>query len=257
MATETLAPDAVLVSTNYTTLNVGDIDEDPDSPDATYGTWDGTGNTVCSVSFPTPTGNPTGGASQEFRVLIRRNGATTATDWSLALYEGGSAVGAALASGTLNDTDPIVVSGTWDAASLGTADGSAVECRLTQTSGGTGGARSGVEVGAVEWNVVYTAGIPNTNANAELAEGAGAANSDSAKVTANLAAATATGATAAAWAGIGPSGFTSATAEALDATADTSGAVTFNAEAAVATAEAIVVAASLTASAGYAQGRSV
>jgi hypothetical protein len=159
MATETLAPDAVLVSTNYTTLNIGDVDEDPAANDGSWGTWDGNGNTVASVSFPTPTGAPTPGATQTFRVLIRKVASADApsTAWSLQLYEGGSSVGV-LATGTTTATDPgEVISGTWDAASLGTADGSAVECRLVQTSGGTGGTRRGIEVGAAAWDVVYSA----------------------------------------------------------------------------------------------------
>lgn len=155
MATETRAPDAVLDSLNYTTLTLTDIDEDPDDPDASYGDWDGNGNTSCRVSFGTPTGNPTAGAGlQEFRVLIQRTG-TANLGWSLQLWEGGVQV-AELATGTLSAASA-VVSGTWDASLLGTADGSAVECRLQQTSGGTGGGRQGIEVGAVEWNVTYSA----------------------------------------------------------------------------------------------------
>lgn len=159
MATERLAPDAVLASLNYTTLNLADVDEDPDSPDANYGAWDTNGNTDARFSFPTPSGSPTVGAGlQEFRVLIRRNGATTNTGWSLELFENGASV-SVLATGTLTNTTPVVVSGTWNASSLGTATGALVECRMLQTSGGTGGTRSGVEVGAVEWNVTYTAPV--------------------------------------------------------------------------------------------------
>ena len=159
MATETLAPDAVLVGTNYTTLNIGDVDEDPAASDGSWGAWDGNGNTIASVSFPTPTGAPTAGATQTFRVLVRKTPLVTnpATTWSLQLYEGGSLV-ATLATGTTAALDPgEVISGTWDAASLSTADGSAVECRLVQTAGGTGGTRRGIEVGAFAWDVVYSA----------------------------------------------------------------------------------------------------
>jgi hypothetical protein len=162
MPTESQPPDAVLDSTNYSTLNVGDIDEDPDSPDGSWGTWDGNGNTICRTSFGTPTGNPTAGADlQEFRVRIRKT-ASGGNDpgWSLQLYENG-VLDSTLATGTLTDShlDPgTVVSGTWDASSLGTADGSLVECRLEQTDGGSGspGSRRGIEVGALEWNVDYT-----------------------------------------------------------------------------------------------------
>lgn len=159
MATETQAPDAVLDSTNYTTLNIGDIDEDPDSPDGAWGTWDGNGDTICRVSFPTPTGNPTTGAGlQEFRVLIRETGGTNSATWSLELWENGAQV-SVLATGADPGTGGTVVNGTWDASSLGTADGSLVECALVQTAGGSGNpsVRNGIEVGAVEWNVTYDA----------------------------------------------------------------------------------------------------
>ena len=156
MATETQSPDAVLDSLNYTTLNVGDIQDDPDSPDGNWGSWDGNGNTDCGVSFPTPSGNPTVGADlQEFRVLIRKS-ASAGQDcgWSLELWENGSQV-RVLSTGTTSSTTGEVVAGTWNANELGTADGSLVECYCDQTSGGTGGNRRGLEVGAVEWNVEY------------------------------------------------------------------------------------------------------
>lgn len=157
MAIQNLAPDAVLESTNYTTLNNADIDDDPDLPGSDYGTWDTNGNTVCRVSFPTPSITPaTGAGLQKFRVHMRRNGATTSAGWSLQLYESGVIVGSALATGTLTNTSPVTVEGTWNASSLGTASGANVECRLEQTSGGTGGTRSGIEVGAVKWAVTYT-----------------------------------------------------------------------------------------------------
>lgn len=158
MATERQPPDAVLDSANYTTLNLVDVDEDPDSPDGSWGAWDGNGNTSARFSFATPTGPPTVGADlQEFRVQIRKSAAGGATTtWSLQLWENGSQV-AVLNTGTTTSTTGEVVSGTWNANQLATSDGSLVECRLEQTGGGTGGGRKGVEVGAVEWNVDYTA----------------------------------------------------------------------------------------------------
>jgi len=165
MAAERLAPDAVLNSGNYTTLNLGDIDEDPDSPDGTFGTWDGNGNTDARVSFGTPATSPTTGAGlQEFRVQIRKSssGGNSAT-WSLELWENGVIVGSALATGTVTSTTGVVVSGTWNASSLGTSDGSLVECALIQTGGATGtpGNRRAVEVGAFEWNATVDASSTN------------------------------------------------------------------------------------------------
>jgi hypothetical protein len=154
-ALEVLAPDTLADSLNYSAGAVTDIDEDPDAPDGNWLTWDGNGNTSCRVTFPTPAAAPTVGAGlQEFRVLIRKAGGAGGPDpaWSLALWENGSEV-AVLATGTATDAlGAHVVRGVWNASSLGTADGSLVECRLQQTSGGTGGTRRGVEVGAVEWN---------------------------------------------------------------------------------------------------------
>lgn len=165
MPTERQAPDAILVQTALTGA-VTAIDEDPDSPDANWLTYDSgvNNNTDCRVSFPTPTGNPTVGADlQNFRVQIRKNASGgNSTVWSLQLWENGAQV-AELATGTTTALDPgEVVSGTWNASSLGTADGSLVECRLQQTSGGasgSGGNRRRIEIGAVEWNVDYTEGL--------------------------------------------------------------------------------------------------
>ena len=157
MATETQPPDAVLNSANYSTLNIGDIDEDPDSPDGVFGTWDGNGNTDARVSFPTPSGNPAVGADlQEFRVQIRDGGGVNNADWSLQLWENG-VLDSVLATGSNPGTGGTVVAGTWNASSLGTADGSVVECALIQTAGAAGspGNRNEIEVGAFEWNVTF------------------------------------------------------------------------------------------------------
>lgn len=161
MPTEVQYPDAIVSSANYTTLNVADID-DPGwtstaDDDNVWGTWDGNGNTDCLVSFPTPSGNPTAGAGlQTLRALVRKNGGGATTTYSLELWEGGALV-SVLATGTVTSTSGEVISGTWNATSLGTADGSAVECKVLQTGGGTGGGRAGIEVGAVAWDVTYTA----------------------------------------------------------------------------------------------------
>lgn len=66
--TQTLNPDAVLTQTNLTGA-VTDIDEDPDSPDASWMT--GGGAVVLRVSFPTPTTDLVPGFPQEFRIRAR------------------------------------------------------------------------------------------------------------------------------------------------------------------------------------------
>lgn len=155
MAVERQAPDALLSSANYSSLAVADIEDDPDSPDGLWGTWDGNGSTDCRVSFPTPSGAPiTGAGLQEFKAWIRKTSSGgNAAPWSLELWESGAQV-SVLATGTATSLTGEMASGTWDSTSLGTADGSAVELLLLQTNGGGGGPsnRRGVEVGAVEWN---------------------------------------------------------------------------------------------------------
>lgn len=158
MATERLAPDAVLDSTNYLSLALASIQDDPDSPDALWGAWD-TGNTTCRVSFPSPSGSLTPGAGlQEGRALIRKAGGTGGNlpAWSLELWEAGALI-SVLASGTVSSETGTVVAGTFDASVLADPSGGAVELLLAQTDGGTGkpAERRGVEVGAIEWNAVY------------------------------------------------------------------------------------------------------
>ena len=162
MATEILVADAILVSSNYTSLATTDIDDDPDSPDGLWGVWDGNGNTTAKVSFPTPTGDPTTGTDiQNFRVHFRADtgSGSNSADWSIELWENIASVStqvAVLATGSA--TGSVTTTATWNASLLTAADGSNVEFALVQTGGGTGSptARRGLELGAVEWNVDYS-----------------------------------------------------------------------------------------------------
>ncbi len=154
MSAETLIPDAILSSTGLLGV-VTDIDDDPDSPDGLWLiTTDNNVNTDVRVSFGTPAGTPTVGADlQEFRALVRQfdEAQTGQPNARIELWENGSLVRA----GT-DETVPdggVVVSFTWNASELGTADGSLVECKVVGTkSGGGPSARNTVEMGAVEWN---------------------------------------------------------------------------------------------------------
>jgi hypothetical protein len=162
MATERQAPDALLVQDNLSGA-LTDIDEDPDSPD---GLWlaaiSNNANSVCVVSFPTPTGNPTVGAGlQEFKWWARLTPNGTACDYDIYLRENGTRRngGLPIASGSLTSTSGQLLSATWNASLLGTPDGSLVEAELVVTkSGGAPASRTTGEVGAVEWNVVYDVG---------------------------------------------------------------------------------------------------
>lgn len=156
MATERQSPDALLDQTNLTGT-VSEIQDDPDSPD---GNWldaiSNNANSICRTSFPTPTGNPTVGADlQEFRVLVRKFGGTGTPTARVELYEDGVLIRAGSEN---NVTGNLVISFTWNANEISNADGSLVECRLYGTKiGGAPTARASVEVGAVEWNVTYSA----------------------------------------------------------------------------------------------------
>lgn len=165
MAFETLRPDVLLTQANLVGA-VTDIDDDPDSPDGLWLTWDGSNNSIAQASVPTPTGNPTTGADkQEFRALIRNaTGGSNSTSWALQVYEDNSlVVEIATGSDPTEDSNGVVVSGTWDATDLLTADGSLVEIRLIQTAGATGnpGNQKGIEVGALEWNAEFDSGGPS------------------------------------------------------------------------------------------------
>lgn len=158
MATEALAPDVLIVQTNLSGT-VADIDEDPDSPDANWlVATDGTQNTICRVSFPTPTGNPTVGTGlQEFKLWLRSTSMSGGKDTSfdVVLYENGGSVstlisGQALAAGGTT----VLVTPTWNASLLSNIDGSGVECYVIGYSGNPTKGDT-VEVGAIEWIADY------------------------------------------------------------------------------------------------------
>lgn len=153
MPSQRLAPDAILAVTNLAGL-VTAIDEDPDSPDASWLTAPGANNaTQVRVSFGTPTASPAG--LQEFRVQLRKTNHSTNPSAVIELWENGVLVQAVVSTTTISSTSGQILAGTWDASVLGTADGSLVECRMVSTlGGGTPGNRASVEVGAIEWNAV-------------------------------------------------------------------------------------------------------
>jgi hypothetical protein len=162
MATETKVPDGLLDQTNLNGA-VGDIDEDPDSPDGNWLTaQSNNADSICIVSFGTPSGDPTVGADlQEFRAWVRVTANASTTSWAIYLRENGSRIngGTAIASGSTASTTGVIISATWNANLLGTADGSLVECEIYFTkTGGSPTNRTTGEVGAVEWNVDYTVG---------------------------------------------------------------------------------------------------
>jgi len=161
--TERQSPDAILAITKLTPNDVTYIQDDPDTPDANWLVATKRNvNTDVGVSFLTPTGNPTVGADlQEFRALVRRYSQTQTgvPQARIELWENGvlkrAGADVDVPLGTL------VVSFTWDANEIGTANGSLVECRVVGTkASGAGGVKNTVDVGAVEWNVDYTPPTP-------------------------------------------------------------------------------------------------
>jgi hypothetical protein len=156
VASERQSPDAILASTNLTG-SVGDLQDDPDSPDSNWltATSDGS-DTMLRVSFPTPSGNPTSGAGlQEFRWWVRNtsNGGGSDPTYVVHLYENGSDLGQ-IASGSVASGTGEILSATWNANLLGTSDGSLVEAYIY----GTVVKKDSLEIGAAEWNVTYNSG---------------------------------------------------------------------------------------------------
>ena len=123
------------------------IDEDPDAADA-FDSWvELTGvQSLIQVKFAQPDGTlQTGVNGQRFRALIQRATAVT-TGWRIDLRENG-VFRAILATGSLTDNNSVVVTGSWNAASLVTdPTGGAVNLRLIQTTSGTT-----LKIGALEW----------------------------------------------------------------------------------------------------------
>jgi len=160
--TESLYPTGQVTWTNldgdYT-----DVDDDPDSPDANWADAlaDGT-DTVAHVSFTSPSGNLNTGADlQEFKIYVRRSAAGgNNPDVQISLYESGNAGNPLAQTASLevtSDTGELFTL-TWDASLLIDISGVDVECRIDgKRSGGSPANKRTVEVGAVEWNVDYSA----------------------------------------------------------------------------------------------------
>jgi hypothetical protein len=159
MAQQRMAPSALLEQTNLTGV-VGNIQDDPDSPDANWlVATSNSVNTVARAGFGTPTNPPTVGAAlQEFRARVRKNSSNSGNPTAqLQLYENGILV-ASGSSASVTSTTGQVISLTWNASSLGTSDGSLVECRVNTTAAGGGpSVRNSVDIGAIEWNAETSA----------------------------------------------------------------------------------------------------
>lgn len=151
MATERLAPDAILAQTNLSG-SVSAIQDDPDAPNASWLTCpDNTSNTSVTVSMPTPSGTLTG--TQNVRALIRPTSAgSNAGSASVDVLQGGVVIAS---SSTVTVSAQQVIDLSFSSALV--SDASAVEVRVNGTSAsGKASNRKSVEVGAVEWNAEYS-----------------------------------------------------------------------------------------------------
>lgn len=173
MTAQRLAPDALLVQTNLTG-SVGDVQDDPDSPDAAWLTAASVADVEARVSFPVPTSDLTTGAGvQEFRVLVRKTASGgTNPSCTFELYENGALLTTLVGGQAISSTAGTVLSGTWDATSLAAISGADVECRVFgKRSGGSPANRRVLDIGAIEWNADYSeAGITGTFAATEAVD---------------------------------------------------------------------------------------
>jgi len=165
MPTETLLPDALLEHSGWAgTPAIATIDEDPDMGggdwlDPATASGAGSSSPVARVSFPTPTGPPTGvqtfkarlglinslGTSPTARIDLWENGALKAT--------GATQTIAATSTKTLTGE---VISQAFDLAAtpLATANGSLVEARVVVTASAAGANSRSASLDSVNWDTV-------------------------------------------------------------------------------------------------------
>lgn len=154
-----LLPTAVEASSNYTSIPIANIDEDPDSPDGSWGTASGNNvPTSVRVSFPTPTGSPATSGTLTVAVYVRKGPSGSAGSGTptarIDLYNNGSLVASGSAQNVTSTTgqkltqdfDLATVNGS---GQLGNGSGLEVLIAGTQSGGGPS-ARATVEVGAVD-----------------------------------------------------------------------------------------------------------
>lgn len=166
IGTETLFPTAVESFSNFSpTPVVADVNEDIDtgSPTADSSTWDGNGNIAIRYSFDTPSGDLTNGQTQRFRVILQRNSGTggnvNTPEFSIGVAEaGGTTIADTGTIGILTANTWYEYTFDWDSSILAAQNGSNVEIDITQTNGGGGSPnrRAGIDIAAVNWDLVYT-----------------------------------------------------------------------------------------------------
>ncbi|MEE8607214.1 MAG: hypothetical protein V3S55_06410 [Nitrospiraceae bacterium] len=163
MSAETLRPDGQLSCSGLATCDFLEHDEDPDVSTTTINATGNNTATEYGVDFPVPSGDPTVGAGlQEFRagVLEFDSGQTGTPTARIELWENGSLV---RAGSNTNVSTFAVLSFTWNASELATADGSLAQCKVIGTkTGGSPSTRNTVRIGHIEWNAGVDAAAPVT-----------------------------------------------------------------------------------------------
>ena len=135
---ERQSPDAYVTQTNLDGV-IGDIDEDPDTPD---GNWadavSDSSDVLAHVSFPSPSGNlTTGSGLQNFKIYARRSTSAATPTIYADLYENGAyKAQTSLTSTNVTSDSGQLFTGTWDASSLSNIDGSGVEAYVYGTKAG-------------------------------------------------------------------------------------------------------------------------
>ncbi len=150
---EILRPSGQLSCLNLVTCDFLEHDDDPDISSITIAATGNNINTEYGVDFPTPSANPnTGAALQEFRAGIEEfdSGQTGIPQARIELWENGALVRAGSNIGIGAYT---VISFTWNANELATADGSLVQAKVIGIqSGGGPSVRNSINIGNIEWN---------------------------------------------------------------------------------------------------------
>jgi fibronectin type 3 domain-containing protein len=147
-----LSPTTLLEQTG-SVGSVTAIQDDPDSPNSSWITTDGLGDTVIRTAFNTPADPLTIGSSlQNFRVLVRKSSSTTKDgSVTVSLYENG--VSRTSQTFTVSNSQTVLQL-PWNASLLSNGTGANVECRIVGVGvySGKGSDRFGIDIGAIEWN---------------------------------------------------------------------------------------------------------
>ena len=175
-AAETVRPDAVNDVNGYTDCTVGEIDEDPDSPDGAWCDVGGASNvtTDVDVEHADPVDPPVSTSSaQEVKVWLRKTNHSTDPTCTVDILEGNTVRVNDVISQTISSTTGVLHSATWtfDPAVWTDDTGAAIEVAVDcLVGGGNPGNRASGELGAVELNL-DTAAPPATTVNKRLLGG--------------------------------------------------------------------------------------